>query len=314
MIQSLAGARVLVTGGAGFLGSHLVEALQAREVAEVVAPRSRETDLRDPRATDALFADCRPDVVLHLAATVGGIGANQRWPGTFFRDNMAMGLNVLEAARVHGTAKVVVTGTVCSYPKHTPVPFAETALFDGYPEETNAPYGIAKRALLVMAQAYRQEFGCDFVVVLPANLYGPRDHFDLETSHVIPAMIRKLLDAGDEPVVLWGDGSPTREFLYVEDAAEGILRAAERYGQPEPLNLGTGEETSIRELVGLVAAATGFSGEVVWDTSRPNGQPRRALDVSRARRLLGLQPATTLADGIARTVAWYRSHRQEADA
>jgi GDP-L-fucose synthase len=305
--------RILVTGGSGFLGAHVLERLRRRGLSAVVAPRSSEFDLVDPAATDRLFSELKPVLVLHLAARVGGIGANRQHPGTFFRDNMAMGLNVLEAARAHGVGKVVLTGTVCAYPKFAPVPFREDDLWKGYPEETNAPYGVAKRALLVMAQAYRQEFGSNYVMVLPVNLYGPGDHFDLERSHVIPAMIRKFVDAqtrGEPSVTLWGDGTPTREFLYVEDAVDGVLLAAERYDGPEPINLGTGDELSMRALADTVARATGYAGAISWDSSRPNGQPRRRLDTARAQALLGFVARTSFADGLARTVAWYREQQQ----
>jgi len=308
-MADLARERILVTGGAGFLGAHVVAALRARGAQDLVVPRSREVDLTDARATDALFERARPGLVVHLAARVGGIGANRRNPGTYFRDNMAMGLNVLEAARRSGTGKVVVAGTICAYPKHTPVPFREDDLWNGYPEETNAPYGVAKKALLVMAQAYRAQYGCNFVMLFPVNLYGPNDNFDLETSHVIPALIRKMCDAqarGEQRVVLWGDGSPTREFLYVEDAAEGFALAAERYDGDEPVNLGAGFEIAIHELAALVAQKTGFDGEIVWDTSQPNGQPRRMLDVTRARDRFGFVAHTPFEVGIERTVAWYR--------
>jgi GDP-L-fucose synthase len=308
----LIGRTVLVTGGSGFLGSHVVDTLRARGVERVVVPRAAEFDLTDARATRAMFETHRPDVVLHLAARVGGIGANRRQPGTFFRDNMAMGLHVLEEARRAGTDKVVVAGTICAYPKFAPVPFREDDLWNGYPEETNAPYGVAKKALLVMAQAYRQEFGSNFVVVFPVNLYGPRDNFDLEDSHVIPAMIRKFVEAdarGERAVTLWGDGTPTREFLYVDDAAEGLVLAAERYDHPDPVNLGAGFEISMRDLADTIARAAGYRGEIVWDSARPNGQPRRMLDVTRARERFGFTARTAFADGIAQTLAWYRAHR-----
>ena len=311
-MSPLPAEKILVTGGAGFLGSHVVEVLKARGVREVVVPRSAEFDLTDARHTRSLFETHRPDLVLHLAARVGGIGANRRHPGTFFRDNMAMGLHVLEEARRAGTPKVVVAGTICAYPKFAPVPFREEDLWNGYPEETNAPYGIAKKALLVMAQAYRKEFGSKFVAVFPVNLYGPRDNFDLEDSHVIPAMIRKFVEArraGEREVVLWGDGSPTREFLYVEDAAEGLVLAAERYDGEEPVNLGAGREVSMRDLAATIGKACGYEGGIVWDTSRPNGQPRRMLDVTRAREWFGFEARTTLEEGLGKTIAWYEANR-----
>jgi GDP-L-fucose synthase len=298
--------RALVTGGGGFLGSHLVERLEA-DGHDVVAARRRDYDLTV--ATDAarLFADVQPDLVFHLAAEVGGIGANRANPGRYWYANLMMGAHVLEQSRVHEVDKLVIAGTVCSYPKHTPVPFSETDLWDGYPEETNAPYGVAKKAVLVGAQAYREQYGLNAVYLMPANLYGPRDNFDLESSHVIPALIRKMVDSPEE-IVLWGDGTPTREFLYVDDAVEGLLLAAERYDGPEPVNLGTGAEISIGELADLVAEVTGFHGRVTWDSSMPNGQPRRSLDASRAEALFGFHARTELRDGLARTVAWYREH------
>ena len=309
--MDLATSRVVVTGGSGFLGAHVVEELSARGVASVVAPRSRDVDLTDAAATGRLFSEHAPDLVIHLAARVGGIGANQRYPGTFFRENMVMGLNVLEAARLAGTRKVVVAGTICAYPKMASVPFREDDLWSGYPEETNAPYGVAKKALLVMAQAYRQEFGSNFVFLLPVNLYGPRDHFDLENSHVIPAMIRKFVEAKAErraEVVLWGDGTPTREFLFVRDAARGLVDAAERYDDPDPVNLGAGFEISMLELSGLIARKVGYEGTIRWDTSRPNGQPRRMLDVSRARDRFGFVARTSFDQGLDETVAWYKKN------
>jgi GDP-L-fucose synthase len=296
--------RILVTGGGGFVGSHLVERLRARDEDPFVA-RRRDYDLTRWDDAERLFRDARPELVFHLAAEVGGIGANRANPGRYWYANLMMGAHVLELAREHSTAKVVVAGTVCAYPKFTPVPFHEDDLWNGYPEETNAPYGVAKKSVLVGAQAYREQYGLDAVFLLPANLYGPRDNFDLETSHVIPALIRKMVESEDE-VVLWGDGSPSREFLYVEDCAEGLLLAADRYDGGEPVNLGTGVETSIRELAETIADVTGFAGEIVWDTSMPNGQPRRSLDASRARELLGFEARTPLREGLEKTVAWFR--------
>jgi GDP-L-fucose synthase len=301
---------VLVTGGGGFLGSHLVSLLERRGIVDVHVPRAREWDLRQPSRAVELFEATRPDVVFHLAASVGGIGANRRSPGRFFYDNMAMGLHVVEAVRRCSVGKLVVTGTVCSYPKFTPVPFREGELWNGYPEETNAAYGIAKRAILAMAQAYRQEYGTNVVMPLPVNLYGPGDNFDLETSHVIPAMIRKFVEARNAraaTVTLWGDGSPTREFLHVRDAARGLLAVAESYDDPEPINLGTGAEIGMRELARLIQRASGFEGEVVWDPSKPNGQPRRALDVSRAREALGFVAEEPLEAGLLETLRWFES-------
>jgi GDP-L-fucose synthase len=297
--------KVLVTGGGGFLGSHVVERLEQSDH-DVVVARSSDYDLTRLEDTERLFGDAEADWVLHLAAEVGGIGANRANPGRFWYANLQMGLNVLELARLNETPKLVLLGTVCAYPKFTPVPFREEELWNGYPEETNAPYGIAKKTLLVGAQAYREQYGLNSIFVLPTNLYGPRDNFDLETSHVIPALIRKMLESPEE-VVLWGDGSPTREYLYVEDCAEGLVLAAERYDGPEPVNLGTGVETSIRETAELVAEAVGFDGRITWDTSMPNGQPRRSLDASRAEQLFGFRARTPLSEGIARTVAWYRA-------
>jgi GDP-L-fucose synthase len=304
--------RILVTGGAGFLGRQVVAELRARGANEISVPRSREYDLRDAAATAAVFAAARPDVVVHLAARVGGIGANRRQPGTFFRDNMAMGLNVLEQARRSGVKKLLVTATICAYPKFAPVPFREEGLWDGYPEETNAPYGIAKKALLVMADAYRREFGSNMIGLLPVNLYGPHDNFDLEDSHVIPAMIRKFIEAeatGARDVVLWGDGSPTREFLYVADAARGIVLALERYESSEPVNLGAGFEIAMRDLAALIARLAGYAGSISWDPTWPNGQPRRMLDTSRARDRFGFVATTTFEEGLAATISWYREHR-----
>ena len=297
--------RVLVTGGGGFVGSHLVERLEAAGH-DVFAARRRDYDLTAMEDAAQLFETARPELVFHLAAEVGGIGANRANPGRYWYANLMMGAHVLEQSRLHEVAKLVIAGTVCAYPKHTPVPFREQDLWEGYPEETNAPYGVAKKAVLVGAQAYREQYGLNAVYLLPANLYGPRDNFDLESSHVIPALIRKMVESKDE-VVLWGDGTPSREFLYVDDCVDGLLLAAERYDGAEPVNLGTGVETTIRELAETVAEATGFEGEIVWDTSMPNGQPRRSLDSSRAAQRFGFRAQVGLRDGLERTVAWYRS-------
>jgi len=307
-----ANTRVVVTGGAGFLGSFVVEALHARGCREISVPRSRDYDLRESDDIARLYDRTRPQVVVHLAAVVGGIGANRANPGRFFYDNAIMGLQLMEYARRLGVEKFIAVGTVCAYPKVTPVPFKEEDLWNGYPEDTNAPYGLAKKMLLVQAQAYRAQYGFNAIHLLPVNLYGPRDNFDLESSHVIPAMIRKFLAAkerGAPSVVLWGDGSPTREFLYVEDAAEAIALATERYDGSEPVNLGSGEEISIRELAELIAAEVGFRGEIVWDTTQPNGQPRRRLDVSRAERLFGFRAKHPFRDGVRQTVDWFVEHR-----
>jgi GDP-L-fucose synthase len=299
--------RVLVTGGGGFLGARLVARLEA-DGHEVVAARRRDHDLTSMEATTRLFDETKPELVFHLAAEVGGIGANRANPGRYWYANLMMGAHVLEQARLHGTQKLVIAGTVCAYPKFTPVPFHEDSLWEGYPEETNAPYGVAKKTILVGAQAYREQYGTNAVFLLPTNLYGPNDNFDLETSHVIPALIRKMIETPGG-VVLWGDGTPTREYLYVDDCVDGLVAAAERYDGPEPVNLGTGVETSIRETAELVAEAVGFTGTITWDTSMPNGQPRRSLDATRARELFDWTARTPLRDGIARTVAWYREHR-----
>jgi GDP-L-fucose synthase len=299
--------RVLVTGGGGFLGSHLVERLETEGHDVFIAHRA-EYDLTSMDDAARMFEDAEPELVYHLAAEVGGIGANRANPGRYWYANLAMGLNVLEQARLAETPKVVISGTVCAYPKFAPVPFREETLWDGYPEETNAPYGVAKKAILIGAQAYREQYGLNAIFLLPTNLYGPRDNFDLETSHVIPALIRKMVDAEDE-VVLWGDGSPTREFLYVDDCVEGFVLAAERYDGQEPVNLGASREISIRELAEVIADVAGYRGRVVWDETKPNGQPRRSVDGGRARELFGFEARTHLRDGIERTVAWYRSAR-----
>jgi GDP-L-fucose synthase len=307
--MDLSAKRILVTGGAGFLGSYIVERLARLGAREIAAPRRGDYDLTCADAVERLFRECRPQVAIHAAAAVGGIGANRSNPGRFFYENAIMGIQVVEACRRYEVEKTVVLGTICSYPKFTPVPFREEDLWEGYPEETNAPYGIAKKALLVQCQAYREQYGMNAVFLLPVNLYGPRDNFDPQSSHVIPALIRKCLEAvreGAGEIVLWGDGSPTREFLYVEDAAEGIVRATERYNGAAPVNLGSGMEISIGELARKIAELTGFGGRIVWDTSQPNGQPRRSLDVSRAEREMGFRASTGLDEGLRKTIAWWR--------
>ncbi|MDX1617043.1 MAG: GDP-L-fucose synthase [Candidatus Promineifilaceae bacterium] len=312
-----AGQRVVVTGGGGFLGQHVVAALEQRGAGEIIVPRKADYDLRRREAILDLLADARPSLIIHLAAVVGGIGANREHPAEFFYENLMMGTQLLHESWQAGVDKFVAIGTVCAYPKFTPVPFREEDLWIGYPEETNAPYGLAKKMLLVQSDAYRQQYDYNSIFLLPVNLYGPGDNFDLETSHVIPALIRKCIEAeerGDEEMVAWGDGSPTREFLYAEDAAEGILLASERYDSSEPVNLGSGMEISIRELLEKIAALTGFSGRIVWDTSKPNGQPRRALDTSRAEKRFGFRATTLFDEGLRRTIAWYRQQRAQGTA
>lgn len=304
--------RVVVTGGAGFLGSFVVEQLRVRGCAQIIVPHSKDYDLVEMGAVQRLYADAKPDMVIHLAARVGGIGANQANPGKFFYDNLMMGTQLIEVGRQQGLKKFVALGTICAYPKFAPIPFKEDDIWNGYPEETNAPYGLAKKMMLVQSQAYREQYGFNSIVLFPVNLYGPRDNFDLETSHVIPALIRKCVtakEAGHSTLTLWGDGSPTREFLYVEDAAEGILLAAEHYEGSLSVNLGTGEEVTIRNLATMIAAAAGFTGQIVWDTTKPNGQPRRCLDVSRAKELFGFQARHTLREGLKKTIHWYQGHR-----
>jgi GDP-L-fucose synthase len=299
--------RVLVTGGRGFLGSHLVERLE-HEGHDVFAVGGADYDLTSMDEAARMFRSAEAELVFHLAAEVGGIGANRMNPGRYWYANLIMGTHVLEQARLHETAKLVIVGTVCAYPKFAPIPFREEDLWTGYPEETNAPYGVAKKTILVGAQAYREQYGLNSIFLLPTNLYGPRDNFDLETSHVIPALIRKMVES-DEEVVLWADGSPTREFLYVEDCVDGLILAAERYDGPEPVNLGAGKEISIRDLAELVADVTGYGGRIAWDKTKPGGQPRRSVDATRARELFGFEAKTPLREGLERTAAWYRSAR-----
>jgi GDP-L-fucose synthase len=308
-VLDLGHKRIVVTGGAGFLGQHLVRTLRRRGCEQIVVPRRREFDLTQQTVVEQLYRDARPQVVIHLAAVVGGIGANLANPGRFLYDNLVMGAMLMEYAVQAGVEKFVGVGTICSYPKFTPVPFREDDLWEGYPEETNAPYGLAKKMLLVQGQAYRQQYGFNAIHLLPVNLYGPGDHFDIETSHVIPSLIRKCLEAverGESEIVCWGDGTPTREFLYVEDCAEAIALATERFDGPEPVNVGAGFEISIKTLVELIAELTGFTGKVVWDTTKPNGQPRRCLDTSRASQAFGFKSKTDLRDGLRRTIDWYR--------
>ena len=307
--------KILVTGGSGFLGQHVVARLEAIGCTNIFVPRSAEFDLTRPEAIERMLSRKKPDVVIHLAAVVGGIGANRRHPGTFAYKNLVMGTHLIEASRLHQVEKFVAVGTICSYPKFTPVPFKESDLWNGYPEETNAPYGLAKKMMTVLLQAYRDEFGFNGVSLLPVNLYGPGDNFDLESSHVIPALIRKCLEAkerGERVLPVWGTGKPTREFLYVEDAARAIVLATEKLDDSEPMNLGSGQEIAIEPLAKLIAQQTGFRGELRFDAAQPDGQPRRCLDVTRARELLGFKAEVSLSEGLERTIAWYARHRQQA--
>ena len=304
--------RICVTGGAGFLGQHLVRNLQSKGAHDIFIPRYSEYDLVKGEDIARMLADAKPDIIIHLAAHVGGIGANLARPAEFFYDNLMMGVQLMHQAWQRGVEKVVALGTICAYPKYTPIPFKEENLWDGYPEETNAPYGLAKKMLLVQSQAYRQQYGFNSIFLLPVNLYGPGDNFDLASSHVIPALIRKCVEAkeqGADEIVAWGDGSPTREFIYVEDAAEGIALATQRYNGAEPVNIGSSFEISIKDLTELIARLTGFEGAIRWDTSKPNGQPRRKLDTSRAREYFGFSAKTDFEEGLRRTIAWYQEHR-----
>ena len=309
--------RVIVTGGAGFLGSFIVKKLQQKNTREIIIPRSSKYDLRQTEAIKDLISDTTVneqsvDMVIHLAANVGGIGANREHPGSFFYDNLMMGVQLLHESYKAGINKFIATGTICAYPKFTPVPFKEEDLWNGYPEETNAPYGLAKKMMLVQSQAYRDEYGYNSIFLLPVNLYGPGDNFDLNSSHVIPAMIRKCLEAkaaNSSEITLWGDGSPSREFLYVEDAAEGLLLASEKYNNSQPVNLGSGREVQIKELAEIIKTAAGFTGEIIWDTTKPNGQPRRCLDTCKAADLFGFKAQKNLEEGIQETINWYLNNK-----
>src|ERR1700682_1586264 len=307
--------RVVVSGGSGFLGSFVVEQLRAAGCREITVPRSRDYDLREKSEVLRLYKEAHPDIFIHLAAVVGASGANRANPGRFFHDNAVMGLHAIETARIVGIEKFVCAGTICSYPKFTPVPFREENFWDGYPEETNAPYGLAKKMLLVQLQAYRQQYGLNGIYLTPVNLYGPRDNFDLQSSHVIPALIRKCAEAQQSSapeIVAWGPGNATREFLYAEDAAEAIVIAAEKYSKPEPVNLGSGQEIAVRDLLEMIRSMVGFTGAVRWDSSKPDGQPRRCLDTSRALAEFGWRAKTPLRDGLQKTVAWYQQHTYSA--
>ncbi len=308
----LAAKRILVTGGTGFLGKNVVNKLEESGCKKVFIPHSKDYDLVDMEAVKRLYQDAKPDIVIHLAARVGGIGANMKNPGRFFYENLMMGVQMMEQGRLFGVEKFVAIGTICAYPKFTPVPFKEKNLWEGYPEETNAPYGLAKKMLLVQSQGYRQQYGFNSIFLLPVNLYGPGDNFDLESSHVIPALIRKAVEAkdrGDKHILAWGSGKVSREFLYVEDAAESIVLAAERYNKPDPVNLGAGFEISIKELAELICELVGFNGEIEWDITKPDGQPRRCLDTSKAKREFGFVARTDLREGLRRTIEWYNSQK-----
>ncbi|MCM3338174.1 GDP-L-fucose synthase [Paenibacillus sp. MER TA 81-3] len=310
--MNLAQKRIAVTGGSGFLGKHVVRKLEEYGCRSVFVPRSACYDLRKGQDIVQMLNDCAPDIIIHLAAVVGGIGANQKNPGKFFYDNLIMGTQLIEQSRLFQVEKFVAIGTICSYPKHTPAPFQESELWNGYPEETNAPYGLAKKMMLVQSHAYREQYGFNSIYLLPVNLYGPGDHFDLETSHVIPAIIRKCVDAmerGQESITLWGTGTVTREFIYVEDAAEAIVKATALYSGPDPVNIGTGREITISGLAALIQSLTGYTGTIVWDADKPDGQPRRLLDVGRAKQAFGFEAATDLASGLERTIEWYREQR-----
>ncbi|WNC16637.1 GDP-L-fucose synthase [Brevibacillus brevis] len=309
---NLAQKRIVVTGGAGFLGRHVVEQLHLMSCEHVFVPRSRDYDLRKEHDIQTMLRTFRPDVIIHLAAVVGGIGANQKNPGKYFYDNLIMGAQLMEQSRLFGVEKFVAIGTICSYPKYTPAPFREEDLWEGYPEETNAPYGLAKKMMLVQSQAYREQYGFNSIFLLPVNLYGPGDNFDLETSHVIPAIIRKCVEAtqsGADSIVLWGTGEVTREFIYVKDAAEAIVSATRLFDRSDPVNIGSGQETTIRQLAETIKELTGFCGKIVWDSHRPDGQPRRLLDVSKAKDSFGFEARTSLVDGLRKTIDWYRNHQ-----
>jgi GDP-L-fucose synthase len=310
----LAAKRIVVTGGAGFLGQNVVKKLQEKGCRQIFVPRSKEYNLVEMEAVGRLYKDAKPNIVIHLAARVGGIGANMKNPGSFFYENLMMGVQLIEQGRLFGIEKFVAVGTICAYPKFTPVPFKEENLWNGYPEETNAPYGLAKKMLLVQSQAYRQQYGFNAIYLLPVNLYGPEDNFDPEYSHVIPALIKKVFDAkekGRKRIVAWGSGKPTREFLYVDDASEGIVLATEKYNTPDPVNLGAGFEISIRNLAELICELAGFDGEIEWDISKPDGQPRRCLDTSKAKREFGFEAKTELRDGLKKTIEWYEKRRRQ---